>query len=238
MVKIEFLDALERELRRKHVADAAEILGEYEAHFAFKLADGYTEEEIAARLGEPSALAMQFEPAVRQTFMGRKVLTITGLCFADLFVVSFFALLFAWALTMAVSALSFALLTICLFLGPGKYVLIPPMPYWCGAVFGLASAALAVLVAVGCVCFFALMRQLLRSYGRFHRNAVASAWGGVVLPPLAVYPQFSAKVKRRLRTVALASLILFAVCFVLGMLASMLSAGTLEFWHAWGWFGY
>lgn len=30
----------------------------------------------------------------------------------------------------------------------------------------------------------------------------------------------------------------FAVCFVLAYIACSLCAGSLEFWHVWGWFGY
>lgn len=60
MIRNKFMTRLSAELRRNHVADAADIEEEYEQHFAFKLADGYTEEEIAARLGDPVALAAQF----------------------------------------------------------------------------------------------------------------------------------------------------------------------------------
>ena len=51
--KSEFMTRLEHELRRRNVADAADVMEEYEQHFAFKLADGYSEEEIAAKLGTP-----------------------------------------------------------------------------------------------------------------------------------------------------------------------------------------
>ncbi len=51
MKKHEFMARLENELRRRNVADSADVIEEYEQHFAFKLADGYSEEEIAARLG-------------------------------------------------------------------------------------------------------------------------------------------------------------------------------------------
>ncbi len=238
MTRHEFLTALEKELKRRHVADAAEVLGEYEQHFAFKLADGYTEEEIAAKLGEPAALAAQFEPERRTVSWPRKALTVTGLCAADLFSGCFFVLLFAWEVAMAAFSLAFFVGAVGLLLGPSEHVLIPPMPYWCGVIFALSFAALAVLAAVGCVYFMAFVRQLLRAYGRFHHNAMAGAAGGAALPPLAVHPQLEAKRKRRIRTVALISLAIFAACFMLGMLASMLAAGALEFWHAWGWFGY
>ena len=40
----------------------------------------------------------------------------------------------------------------------------------------------------------------------------------------------------RLRAAALISLALFAACFVLSYVVCALSAGSLQFWHAWGWF--
>lgn len=60
MTKNEFMTRLMNELHRRNVADAAEVAEEYEQHFAFKLADGYSEEEIAAKLGAPEELAAQF----------------------------------------------------------------------------------------------------------------------------------------------------------------------------------
>ena len=51
MTRNEFMARLSAELRRNHVADAADTEEEYEQHFSFKLADGYSEEEIAAKLG-------------------------------------------------------------------------------------------------------------------------------------------------------------------------------------------
>ena len=63
MTKLEFMNQLASELHKRNIADAADVLEEYEQHFAFKLSDGYSEEEIAARLGSPADLAAQFEPA-------------------------------------------------------------------------------------------------------------------------------------------------------------------------------
>ena len=52
-------------------------------------------------------------------------------------------------------------------------------------------------------------------------------------------PQLELKTKRRLRSVALVSLAVFAVVFILlSYVVCSLSAGSLEFWHVWGWFGY
>lgn len=45
MTKLEFMNKLASELHKRNIADTADVLEEYEQHFAFKLADGYTEEE-------------------------------------------------------------------------------------------------------------------------------------------------------------------------------------------------
>ena len=86
MKKAEFLEELERALRRARVEDAEEILGEYEQHFAFKEKDGYSEEEIAARLGSPAALAAQFAGGRTggNPGGGKKAVAVAGLCVTDL----------------------------------------------------------------------------------------------------------------------------------------------------------
>ena len=106
MNKREYLAQLERELKRNHVPDAGEILNEYAQHFAFKLADGYSEEEISARLGEPAALAAQFDGPSAPPKAGNKPLAAFGLCFVDLLSVCLFLTLLAWSLAMGAAALS------------------------------------------------------------------------------------------------------------------------------------
>ena len=92
MTKNEFLSRLEAELEARRVPEPEDILGEYRRHFEYKLADGYSEEEIAARLGAPEELAAQFEPEreaphpSRAGSAARSALTWTGLVFADMFV--------------------------------------------------------------------------------------------------------------------------------------------------------
>lgn len=239
MTKNEFLATLAHELIKNKVADAADIICEYEQHFAFKMADGFSEEEIAAKLGNPIAHASQFESSTEgQKRGGRKITTMIGLCFVDLFAGVFFALLVTWEAVMAVFSLTCAVIAVCLLGGLNIYSLIPPMPYWCGAIFGLSFVSLSVLVAVGCVYFTAFMRQLMRSFGRFHHNTIAASSGNAILPSLATYPRLAPKTNRRLRSIALIALAVFAASSVLGMIVSMISSGALGFWHAWGWFGY
>ena len=237
MTKHEFLARLESELHKRNVEDAADVVEEYEQHFAFKLADGYTEEEIATKLGTPEELAAQFGEAAQGSAGHSPALTWLWLSWVDLFFGVFAALLVSFGAVLAAGALSFGLTGVCLVgnLGRLPYVTLPPMPYWCGTILGLSLLALCALTVVGCAWYFALCRQVFRCFGRFHHNALAQGRGGA-LPALPIAPQFEPKKKRRLRTAALVSLLLFAVCFVLGYAACALSAGSLQFWHVWRWF--
>lgn len=239
MTKHEFLSKLADALRKHNVSDTTDIISEYEQHFAFKLADGFSEEEIAAKLGNPAQLAAQFESgAAEKKGGGKKLITVIGLGFIDLFIGALYALLIAWGVMTAVFALSCAVASVCLVGGLNIHALLPAMPYLPAVVLGIAFAGLAVLTALSCFYFWAFAWQLMRSYARFHRNAIAAASGGAVLPSLTVYPQLSAKTRRKLRSVALLAFVVFAAFFVLGVILSMLSAGAVEFWHVWGWFGY
>lgn len=237
MTRNEFMEKLTEELRRRRVGDAAEVAEEYEQHFAFKLADGYSEEEIAARLGDPAALAAQFEPQSKPPRRSAG-LTRLWLSIVDLFFGILSVFLGAFGVVLGACVVAFGTTGICLIGGLERLpmVSLPSMPLWCGIILGLSLLGLAALSAVGCVWFFAFLRQTLRAYGRFHQNALAPCRGEAILPGLPLTPQLSGKTKRRLRTAALAGLVLFAVCFVGGYLACSLAAGSPEFWHVWGWF--
>lgn len=103
MKKTEFLTRLNDELNRRNVADAADIVEKYAQHFDLKLADGYFEEEIAARLGDPAMLAAQFgeDEDAPQRRPGSKALTVIGLVLADVFAGLFFLLLVGFAVVLA-----------------------------------------------------------------------------------------------------------------------------------------
>lgn len=240
MTKTEFLEQLERELTHKNVSDTPEILEEYRQHFAFKLADGYSEEEIAAKLGAPAAIAAQYDAAPAEGGRGKKAVTLIGLGAADFFFALLCVLLCAWEAVMAALTAACAAITVGLLanIRVSVFACIPAMPYPCALLFGIVFAALVFLSAIGFVYFGGFVRQLMRSFGRFHQNALASASGRAVLPSLALYPQFPPKMKRQLRALSLIAVSVFAVCFVLGFIISAISAGAFEFWHSWGWFGY
>ncbi|NLC26721.1 MAG: DUF1700 domain-containing protein [Fastidiosipila sp.] len=239
MTRSAFLEKLEKELKQYKVPDVREIIEEYEQHFAFKMEDGFTEEEIAGKLGNPQEIAAQFDTAISGDKRGtNRTIAVIGLFISCIAALLFFILLLAWGIVLGTFSISSVVVAFSLIAEVNPGSLIPFMPYTSAVTFGIAIAALAILSAIGCIWFAAFLRQLTRVYGRFHHNTMAAATGKPILPSVAAYPNFQAKVKRRLRRVALISISIFAVFFILGIILSILSAGSLGFWHAWGWFGY
>jgi len=237
MTKNEFLLQLKNELKKNNISDLDDIISEYEQHFAFKLADGFSEEEIAAKLGDPVELASQFIPNVSENkYGGRKIVTVIGMIFADLFAGAFFLMLFIFAAVMGIVTVAAAIIGICLLVGLNFYGLIPGMPYLCAFIFAVSFFAFAVLSTAAFLYFVVFTRQLMRSYKRFHINVIAGSSGKAALPSLPVHPLLSHKFQRRLRMLALSSLTMLAVSLVSGYIISAIIAGNLEFWHVWGWF--
>jgi len=238
MNKTEFLNELEKKLSALKVADIADIIAEYEQHFSFKLADGYSEEEIAAKMGNPEELAQQFAAAETKTRKARsnKALAAVGLGFADIFVAAVFILLYGLVIVLAALTIASVTTGFCLIFGIDGFGLIPPMPYGCALVNAVAFLALAVLSVVAMIYCLLYIRQLGRAYGRWHKNVLALAGGKPIYPALATHPQINPKLRRRLRRVTLISLTVFAVGFIAGYIVCALSAGSLGYWHTWNWF--
>lgn len=239
MTKAEFMTAFINELKKYAVADADDIAAEYEQHFAFKLADGCSEEEIAAKLGDPADLAAQFAATDSvSASRGKKALIAVWLGFVELVSALIFAVLAAFALVLAVSAAAFAAAGVCLAVRLSPYGLIPAMPYASALIFAVALVALGVLTACGTVWYAAFLRQTVRAFLRFRSNTLARADGRAALPAVPLLPQLSASAARKLRKAVLIALPVFAAALIVGLVVSMMLSGSLAFWHAWGWFGY
>ena len=236
MTKLEYLTALQTELRKKNVADVDDIVTEYEQHFLFKLADGYSEEEIAAKLGAPEQIAVQFAglPGEKRKKSGKKALMAFWLAFAGIFEVSLFIAFFCFVVALFGASLVPAAFGVELIAGMNYMNLLPPMPYSGAVIMGVMLLSLSVLLFVSGLYCFAFLRQMVRASLRWHKNLMSDE----ALPPLPLGPQFSPKGKRMIRGVLLWAVMIFGITFVAGFATLAISAQTLGFWHALGWFGY
>ncbi len=237
MNKRAFLEELKKQLAANGVCDISDILADYEEHFSRKAADGYTEEEISKKLGDPRELAREFAPGGAVEKRRAKLPRILGLCFLDLVVFPSFAAAFAWALSLAAGALALAAAGVCLVAAPRfatAALAIPYLPPAPGAMLGGALVALAALFAVLASYSFLFVTKSARAYGRWHKAVVSGRKGA----PYAVFPLAKNRAKRALRIVTLLALAAFALLTTAAFILMASLAGNVEFWHVWGWFGY
>ena len=80
------------------MADCDEIVYEYEQHFAFKLKDGYSEEEISAKLGNPADIAGQYDKNELPQRNTKKIFTLIGLGILDFFAFIFYIVLICFGI--------------------------------------------------------------------------------------------------------------------------------------------
>ena len=236
MTKQEYLTALQQELNKNAVADAEDIVSEYEQHFQFKLADGFTEEEIASKLGAPAQIALQFAglPKEQKRKGGKKTLLVLWLTIIGIFEVMLYGAFLCFIVGLFVGSLVPAALGVELIAGLNFMNILPPMPYVGAIVFGVALIALGVMIFLFAVYCFAMLRQMVRASLRWRRNMLREE----ALPLLPLSPRFSPKTRRTLRGVLLWAVLIFAVTFIAGFAILSLYSHSWGFWHALGWFGY
>ena len=246
MNKQEYLIALEKSLTAAGVRDNADILEEYAEHFKRKSADGYSEEEIAARLAPPGEIAGQFSdinPKVSTKTSGKigKAFLTIGVILIDIIVAPIFVMLFAWTFTFGIFALvSAAAGVICavvghsMSLGDGLVLQIPQMPHISAVLIGITVFALGLISAIGTEYCRLYVSQMLRKYMRWHSNVLSKSKS--VSPPLPLHPWITPKKGRAMRTITLVSLVIFVIAFVAGFISMMVAARSVEPWHVWHWF--
>ena len=233
MTKVDYLARLKKALEGK-VDDLDDILAEYEEHFVRKLADGYSEEEVTARLESPEVLAGQFaEEGGRPLARKRdRAFAIVGLSLLSPLALVFIAALAVFVAFVGAAALAFLALGLCLATGLDPSGLIPPMPYAGSLLLGLSSSALALLSALGTIYSGLYLGQLWKAYFRWAGNLLVSS----ARPPLPMNPQLGAGTRRKLRTTILVALAVMGVSFVAGFAVMAACAGSPGFWHVWHWF--
>lgn len=207
MTEADFISKLVHELEKYNVPDRKDIIEEYRQHFAFMIGEGHTEEEAAALLGNPEDLAIQFvqsDGSVQIFQKYGKTLLI------PLSVLHVLGSIILFVVFVAAVVLCFGFLSDIDFGG-----ILPPHPYWCGAVYALTFASIAVL------SFCGMLALVFHGMRILHGDTVKHS-----------------RIRQRLRKTAVFSVISFAVCFILSYTVSVLSADSFAFWHAWHWFGY
>ncbi len=232
MNKQEYMLELQKALKKLNIADIDEIIEEYEQHFINKLADGYSQEEITAKLGKPQLIAEQFaENADTAKHPAKAVLSI-GFGFLDIIFGAVLILLYSWVIVLGAVSVASAMIGADLIFKLHLISYIPFMPYPGALFLGISFFALAALSIVGTVYSHLTICQWARAFIRFQKNVLNYS----PYPNLSLSPNINTKKKRLLRTIIIISLMVFGIAFIVGYITLASYAGSLEFWHVLGWF--
>ena len=232
MNKTEFLRSLKSELEKNRVNDIEDILADFEDHFANRLEEGVSEEEISRKIGSPEEIARDFANPPEARKGSARFFAGLGLGFLDLFAFPFFLTLALCVLVLGIFAIACTVLGLFLIAGWNFQGWIPPMPTASAVIMGISCLSLSVVCALGTWSLGLYVRQWIRAFLRWHGNVVSRA----LRPSLGKHPRMSKRTVSRLKFWNTVALILFVASFTAGYVVSALLAESLGFWHVWGWF--
>ena len=232
MNKTEFLRSLKSELEKNRVNDIEDILADFEDHFANRLEEGVSEEEISRKIGSPEEIARDFANPPEGRKGTARFFAGFGLAFLDLFAFPFFLTIALSVLVLGIFAAAAAVLGVVLIGGWNFRGWIPPMPALPAVILGISCLSLSAVSALGTWSLSQYVRQWIRAFFRWHGNVLSRS----PRPSLGKHPRISKRTASRLKFWNTVAVILFVASFTIGYLVSSFLANSLEFWHVWGWF--
>lgn len=155
MNKVKFIKLMNRELHLLKKSERDEILAEFEEHFRTGMENGKSDEEVAAELGKPSELAIQYKDEIdfsqlsggeKAAKISRKFLVAFGLLlFNGIIGIPVIASIFSvwvslWTVPLSTGVTGLALLAA---------AIIPNLPIIPTLYIGFSSATIAVSILAG-----------------------------------------------------------------------------------------
>ena len=232
MTKNEFILQLSNELKKNRINDIDEIIIDFEEHFAFKLEEGKTEEEIARKMGNPVDIAKDYLNQAKATKERGNAVVKIGLVIIDFF--TYLAFVIMWLSVLVLGAFALVMLTLGVLLLTTANIadLIPSMPYLSSFIMSISSFALAVISCIGTIYLVLYIMQWQKAYQRWRKNVLNKN----IYPSLSKHPKLSKKMASTLKLLNMFGVIIFVSTFIIGYLVSSLIARSFEFWHVWNWF--
>lgn len=229
MTREAYLNELTQLLKRQNTPDIDDIVAEYDAHFTYKTADGFTEEEVADKLGSPEQIAEQYLQAqTGSRRMGRGVLKF-GFGLLDFVLALLFTVLYGWVIALGAFAAASAAAGLGLMFQAGGLPAAPAVrshPAWAGA--HCARRARRHCDRVQSPVCGTMGKGVSAFPEKLHQRRAP--------PGPGFHPAIPPRRRRRLRNTAIVSLTAFGVLFVASFIALCVYTGSFEFWHALRWF--
>jgi len=232
MNKSEFMQILNKELINNKVNDIDEILTEFEEHFAYKLEEGRSEEEVIRKIGNPVDIAKDYLNTSKTEKRPNKAVLKVGLVLIDFWVYLMFLLFWLSVFVLGVFTITLCVLGVLLITSANLYHLLPSMPYISSLILGISALALMVVSGIGTIHLSLYVKQWHKAYQRYRKNLLNNN----IYPPLSMHPKLSKRSSALLKLINIVGMVIFILTFTLGYFISALLANSLEFWHVWEWF--
>lgn len=241
MTKKEYLKQLEKALKRNGVPDIDDIINEYSQHFDCKIAEGHSEEEIAAKLEAPSEIAVQFnlnEDEVHSTPKKSSATKWIINCIMPILSIvnfSFVISMVCYGICAVASSIAVLLSGLAIVVGnifPLPHGLsVPTMPIAASILICISLIAFAVLLFLSGIIIFKLGIHFFAAFYRFWYNSVSSNPKGKLN-----FPRFKEKTKKVMSITAIVAALIFLLFSIAAYIYLASFTGSIEFWHALGWF--
>jgi uncharacterized membrane protein len=228
MTKKTFIETLKVGLAKMNISDFDDIIRDYETHFANELAKGKSEEEIASEIGDINQILADFAPEIKsqKETNGRGAL-LAGLIISDVFVLLFFLIAIILILIPIAIFASGSALGIYYTFGLKLISIFPNMPFWTGLLFGLSFFSLGLIGLTSTYYYARLLSLMIKKYSSWHHSVLRKTDKQFICLP---------KSSNLMNKLVLFSTFGFLIFAVFAYIVAAISAGSLGFWHVWGWF--
>lgn len=177
MNKVKFIKLMDKELHLLKKSERDEILAEFEEHFRTGMENGKSEEEVAAELGKPSELAVQYKDGIdfaqlsggeKAAKISRKILVAFGLLlFNGMIGIPVIASIFSvwvslWTVPLSTGVTGLALLVAAII--PTLYIGFSGATIAVSILAGISLIGLTVLMGIGMIYVSKWFFKLVAAY--------------------------------------------------------------------------
>ena len=214
MNKIEFLSQLERELKKHNVSDIIEIIDDYREYFDQQISIGQKEENIASYIGEIQSIVDDYVTIDKGNHKKWFELVTVSIIALPLLILSYGVLI-----VTAASALSFWAIAIYYLFDVSSFSFMPFIPLVPRFFYIALSLSAAVLMFSFSVRYYGMLNSMTKQY--------------IVKQTIRIGDYVIPSIYQRILKI---SAICFVILFISSFIVSVISAGTIQYWHEWQWF--
>jgi len=214
MNKQEFLSNMEKELKKRNVTDVEDIIEDYREYFDQHIALGQKEEDISSFIGNIKSIIEDYVVVDQKNHKKWFELVTVSVIALPLLILSYGILV-----VTAGSAVAFWAIAIYYLFDVSSFSFMPLIPLIPKIFYVLLALSVSVLMFSFSVRYYGMLNSMTKQY--IVKQTIRI--GDYLIPP--VY-----------RKIFKISVICFIILFITTFIVSVISAGTIQYWHEWQWF--